>query len=286
MGFPEFRHIQLQQRIRLPIDGLRERTDERRFAHAGRPLEQERPGRTSLVPQTAPQAADGVTEARDHGVMADDRLAEGRLERAQTVLCLVRHPADGDACPRGRDHGDIACPDRLLPAERRPRTRLVQQVERLVRVALVADILPGEPHARLQHVRPDRDAVILRIPLPHALEDAQRLLRGRLAHSDGLEASGERAVPLDGLRVLRGRGRADEPQRPAGERGLEKVGRVDRALCGTGAHDGVDLVDEEDDAAVADDLVRAGVEAFLEIAAVLRPRQQRPQVEREDVHPL
>ena len=68
---------------------------------------------------------------------------------------------------------------------------------------------------------------------------------------DRLEAPLERGVLLDALAVLVERRRADAAQLAARERGLEQVGRVHRALGRAGADDGVQLVDEQDDLALA-----------------------------------
>ena len=43
------------------------------------------------------------------------------------------------------------------------------------------------------------------------------------------------------------------------------------------------LVDEEDDVARVDSLVDARLDALLEVSSVLRPREERGEVEREDV---
>ena len=104
-----------------------------------------------------------------------------------------------------------------------------------------------------------------------------------LADEHGLEAALERGVLLDVLAVLVERRRADAAQLAAGEHRLEQVGRVDRALGRAGADDGVQLVDEEDDLALrARDLVEHRLEPLLELAAVLRAREQRADVERPD----
>ena len=65
-----------------------------------------------------------------------------------------------------------------------------------------------------------------------------------------LEAPLERGVLLDVLAVLVERGRADAAQLAARERGLQHVGRVHRAFGRAGADERVQLVDEEDDAAL------------------------------------
>src|SRR5207244_6272050 len=98
----------------------------------------------------------------------------------------------------------------------------------------------------------------------------------RLADEDRLEAPLERRVLLDVLAVLVERRRADATQLPAGEHRLEHVPRVDRALRGARAHDRVQLVDEEDDLALARlDLLQHGLQPLLELTAVLGARDQR-----------
>ncbi len=80
------------------------------------------------------------------------------------------------------------------------------------------------------------------------------------------------------------RRRTDEPQLTAREHRLEHVARVHRTLAGrAGADDGVQLVDEGDDLAVAGpDLLEDGLQPLLELAAVLRTGDHRPEVEADE----
>ena len=73
----------------------------------------------------------------------------------------------------------------------------------------------------------------------------------RLADEHRREAPLERRVLLDVLAVLVERRRADAAQLAAREHRLEQVRRVDRALGRARADDRVQLVDEEDDPALA-----------------------------------
>ena len=87
--------------------------------------------------------------------------------------------------------------------------------------------------------------------------------------------------------VLVERRRADCPQLAAREHRLEQVPRADRALGGARADDRVELVDEQDDLALArGDLLEHGLEPLLELAAVLRARDERADIERPDALPL
>ena len=71
----------------------------------------------------------------------------------------------------------------------------------------------------------------------------------------------------------------------AREGGLEHVAGVQRAVSGgPGAHDGMQLVDEQDDATLALlDLAQHRLQAVFELAAVLRAGHHGAQVQRHDV---
>ena len=105
----------------------------------------------------------------------------------------------------------------------------------------------------------------------------------RLADEDRLEAPLQRGVLLDVLAVLVERGGADAVQLAARQHRLEHVRGVHRALGRARADDGVQLVDEQDDlAGRVGDLLEHGLQALLELAAVLGAGHQRAQVQRDD----
>ena len=125
--------------------------------------------------------------------------------------------------------------------------------------------------------------VVNLVALAQAAQDADRVLDGRLADRDGLEAPLERRVLLDVLPVFVERRRADGVQLAAGQHRLQHVGRVDRSLGRARADDRVQFVDEEHDLAFGvDDFLEHRLEPFLELAAVLRAGHERPHVERDD----
>ena len=70
---------------------------------------------------------------------------------------------------------------------------------------------------------------------------------------------------------------------PRRERGLDDVGRVHRAFGRTGADDGVQLVDEEDDVLGLADFLHHGLDPLLELAAVFRARDHEGEIERDDL---
>ena len=114
------------------------------------------------------------------------------------------------------------------------------------------------------------------------MQDLDRLLERRLLDHDRLEAALERRVALDVLAVLVERGRADALELAAGERRLEDVRGVDRALGRAGPDERVQLVDEQDGVVGVAELLDDLLEALLELAAVLRAGDERADVERQD----
>src|SRR4051795_7112550 len=78
-------------------------------------------------------------------------------------------------------------------------------------------------------------------------------------------------------------GGAARAQLPAREHRLQEVGGVHRALGGARADDRVQLVHEQDHLALGlGDLLEHGLQALLELAAVLGAGEQRADVERDD----
>ena len=118
--------------------------------------------------------------------------------------------------------------------------------------------------------------------LLQAAQDRDRVLDVGLADEHRLEAPGERRVLLDVLAVLVERGGADAVQLAAGQRRLQHVGGVHRPFRLAGADQRVQLVDEQDDVALAvADLLQQGLEPLLELAAILRAGHQGAEVERQ-----
>ena len=164
-----------------------------------------------------------------------------------------------------------------------PAGRLVDEVDRLVGQEAVGDVAVAERRGGDRRGVLDADAVMDLVALLQAAEDRDRVLDGRLADHDRLEAALERGVLLDVLAVLVERRGADGAQLAAGEHRLEQVRGVDGALRGARADDRVQLVEEQHDlAAGVLDLLEHGLQALLELAAVLRAGEQRADVERDD----
>ena len=120
--------------------------------------------------------------------------------------------------------------------------------------------------------------------LLEATQDRDGVLDGGLGDHHGLETTGECRVLLDVLAILVERSRADCVQVATGKRRLQDVAGVHGALGGTRAHDGVELIDEQDDLAFGLlDFLEHGLQAVLELAAVLGAGDQRAHVELDEV---
>ena len=120
--------------------------------------------------------------------------------------------------------------------------------------------------------------------LLEATQNRNGVLDGGLGDHYGLETTGERRVLLDVLAVFVKRSRTDRVQVATGKRRLEDVAGVHGALGGTRAHDGVELIDEQDDLALGLlHFLEHGLQAVLELAAVLGAGNQRAHVELDKV---
>ena len=112
------------------------------------------------------------------------------------------------------------------------------------------------------------------VTLFQAAQDRNRVFDSRLANVDLLETAFECRVFLDVLFILVERGCADTPELTTRERGLQHVRGVDGAFRGAGAHECVQLVDEENDLTLrVFDLFEDGFQSILKLAAILCTRE-------------
>ncbi len=117
------------------------------------------------------------------------------------------------------------------------------------------------------------------VTLSQALENIDGLVHSGRVYDHRLEPPFERSILLDVLAVLIQRRRAHALEFAPGQRRLEHVGGVDRALGGARTDQGVQLVDEEHDVLVLGDLVHHCLEALFELPAILRAGDHRRHVQ-------
>ena len=171
----------------------------------------------------------------------------------------------------------------LHALDAQPAAGLVDEVDGLVGQEPVGDVAVGQVGRGHQRLVGDRDPVVGLVAVAQALQDLDRVGHGGLVDRDLLEAALEGGVLLEVLAVLVERGGADGLQLAPGQHGLEDRGGVDGALGGTRTHEGVDLVDEQDDVAAGADLLEHLLQALLEVAPVAAAGHQRTQVERVEL---
>ena len=115
-------------------------------------------------------------------------------------------------------------------------------------------------------------------------EDRQGLLLGGLSHGHRLEPPLQSRVLLDVETVLLHGGSPDDTDLPPRQGGLEDVGGIHRPLRRSRPHDGVQLVDEEDEIGTFLHLGHDALQPILELPTVFRPRDHGRDVHRH--HPL
>ena len=129
----------------------------------------------------------------------------------------------------------------------------------------------------------ERDAVVNLVALAQAAQDADGVGDRRLGDQNRLEAPLQGGILLDMLAILVQRRCPDRVELAARQHRLEHVRRVDRSLGGAGAHDRVELVDEEDNLAVrVDDLLQHCLQPIFELASVLRAGDEGTHVQADD----
>ena len=166
--------------------------------------------------------------------------------------------------------------------EPRPARRLVDDVDGLVGKLPLGDVPVGQLHGGVDGGIGDLHPMVGLVLRAEALDDLDGLRHRWGPHDDGLETPLERPVLLDVLAVLVERGGADALDLAPGEGGLQHVRGVDRPLGGARPDERVQLVEEQDHVLGLPDLLHHRLEALLELAAILRSRHQRAEVELEE----
>ena len=162
------------------------------------------------------------------------------------------------------------------------RSRFIQDVDGLVRQEAARQIAVGELGCGFHGLFRIMNLVVFLILGLDAGQNLDGILHGGFPHLHLLEAAFQGGVLLNVLSVLIERGGAYGLELPAGEGGLDDVGGVHGAFRGARAHDGVQLVKEEDDVAFPAYFIHHGLEPFFKLAAVLGARHHQSQVQRDD----
>src|SRR5208282_2640630 len=159
------------------------------------------------------------------------------------------------------------------------RTGFIHHVNRLVRQKPVGDVTVGQFDGGFDGFVREFNLVMIFVFSPQALQNQNRLVHRRGFDFDGLKTAFERGVLLNVFAVFVQRGGADALHLAAAERGLDDVRGVHRAFRRTGADDGVQFVNEQNDVLRAANLVHDGLDALFKLAAILRARDHEREIE-------
>ena len=162
---------------------------------------------------------------------------------------------------------------------------LVHEVDGLVGQETIGDVAVRQLRAGDDGGIGDAHAMMDLVLLLQAAKDGDGVLDRGLADHDRLKTTLKSGILFDVLAILIERGCADGMQLATRQGWLEHVARIHGAIArGTGADDGVQLVDEQDNLAVRLlDLAQNRLQAVLELAAVLSACDHGAQIERDDV---
>ena len=121
--------------------------------------------------------------------------------------------------------------------------------------------------------------MVLLILLFQTAQNGDGILNGRFGNQHGLETPGKRRVLLDIFAVLVKGCCTNGTQLTTGKCGFQNVARIHGTLGGTGAHNGMQLINEEDNTTVGlADFLYDALETVLKFAAIFCARHQRGHV--------
>ena len=156
----------------------------------------------------------------------------------------------------------------LHPLNAESASGFIDEVDGLIGQEAIGDVPVGEVGRGHEGLIGDRDPVMSLILIPDALEDFDGVSQGGFIHFDGLEAALESGVFLHVLAVLVQGCGTHGLQFPTGQHRLEDRGCIDGTFGGAGAHQSMDLIDEQHDVATGLDLFEDLLEALLKVTAV------------------
>ena len=156
----------------------------------------------------------------------------------------------------------------------------IDKIDCLVGKKTIGDVPVGEGGCCYQGGILNPNPMVNLIPLPKAAEDRDGILDGRFFHHDGLESTFEGCILFDIFSVFVQSCGPDAVEFTPGEHGFKHVSGVHRAFGFASSHDGVDLVDEEDDSSLGfDHFIEDCLEAFFEFPTKLSSCDKRSKVE-------
>ena len=158
---------------------------------------------------------------------------------------------------------------------------LIHKVYGLVGEEPLGDVTVGEFHGGYHGLIHDTHLVVVLIPLLKSTQYGYGALHVGFIDHDGLETAFQGLVLFKVLLILVQGGGTYGAQITAGQGRLENVGGIHGALAGSGTHQSVYLIYEQDVVSVGlDDLVDYALETLLKFTFVLGTGHEGTHVER------
>ena len=161
--------------------------------------------------------------------------------------------------------------------------RLIDQVDCLVRQKAVRDVAVRKSGRGYDGGVLDAHIVVGLVPLFETAQNGDGVFYCWLAYKDDLKTALQGGIFLDVFAIFIESGRADGPQLTSRQGRFQHVGSVDGAFGCACPYQGVQFVDEEDDAAMRFlNILEHGLEPVFELAAIFRACQHGAQVKRDN----
>ena len=162
-------------------------------------------------------------------------------------------------------------------------TSLIEDVNCLVWQEAILDVAARKRNGSLDGSLGVVDVVVLLVAVLKTVDDRNGVVVVWLANVDRLETPLKCSVLLDMFTILFCRSRTNDLDFSTRQRWLQDGRGVDGALCGAGANDGVNLVNEEDVILGFLQLSNNLLHAVLKLTAILRSCYQTCQVKCPDL---
>ena len=160
------------------------------------------------------------------------------------------------------------------------RSRLVDEVDRLIRQEPVGNVAIGKLHSRFNGLIRDAHAVMRLVAVAQAVQNRHAFLFCGLADHHRLEAALQRRILFDIFVVFVERSRAHALQFPARQEGLHDVRRVDGTFARARAHHRVQLIDEQNHVPGLLDFGHGVLQALFKFAPVFCAGHHTRQIQR------
>ncbi len=245
VGLGELAHVQAHQRLAAPEEDVGQRAGHFRLADPGGPEEEEASHGTAAG-EAGVVAADDLGHPVHHLGVPNHPGAELFLEAHEPRRVPHQEPFDGQPGNAGHHLRHVGGLHGAAPGPRAARAGQVRHRDGLVRKEAVRHVARREAGGGLHRGPGVAHAVVLLVAREQSGENVHRLAHSGLTHHYRGEAALQGSVAGEEAAELVVRRGANARELAPGQGCLEVIGRVLGALSGgTGAHQGVDFVDEE-----------------------------------------